>query len=509
MQIGDTVFVGYPHCVHWKERGGVNETRGKKPINHLLWGDYARVTDVEDDWIQIRTRGDTGWVRRGDLQTNRILEVNFVDVGQGDGAHIQTPDDRALVVDAGEKDNMFRFLRWRFGRFENPFTFESMVITHPDKDHYYGFTDLFAHPNVNIESVFHNGIVEQVQGGKSTLGTEGKPVGATKKHITGLVRNLADLKQITDNDAACGGRLYPNMMKMAVDSGRVGDITAVFASQDSGLPAYLPGFAPIDNRGMVIKVLGPLPALFGGQPALPKFGSTGETKNGHSIVLQIEIGEIRIQLGGDLNDASQDYLLERYTGLKHPPHSAAEEDNIVEAARPFFEADITKACHHGSPHVAPAFLRAVNPLVTVVSSGDNEPHAHPRPDTLGMIGRYGRGERPLIFSTELARSSAEKIKHPNLVREELRADLAKNEAVLVDATATQAQKDKAEENIQNALGVIERSVANYGMINLRTDGQKVIMAQRLERKRSKKVRWDIHAFETDQNGALRYVSGAH
>ncbi len=505
MQIGDTVFIGYPHCVHWGVAGAQSSHKGTKAINQLLWGDWARVDALDGNWIGIRTRGRDGWVRRENLQTNRILEVNFVDVGQGDGAHIQTPDDRALVVDAGEKDNMFRFLRWRFGRFANPFGFEAMVITHPDKDHYAGFGDLFENPNVNIGALFHNGIVEQVQGGKSTLGDEGKPPGATKKHITGLVQTLAELRQITDDPARRGGRKYPNLLHTAVNSGRVGDIRAVLASEDFANPTYLPGFAPADNRGMVVKVLGPLPATFGAITALPKFGSKGETKNGHSVVLQIEIGAVRIQLGGDLNDASQDYLLERYTGLKHPPTGAVGEDEIVTAARPFFEADITKACHHGSPHVAPAFLRAVNPLVTVVSSGDDEPHAHPRPDTLGMIGKYGRGDRPMIFSTELARSTKDRIKHPYAVRAELRSELARQEAIVADPTATQAAKDAAEARIQKALAVIERSVANYGMINLRTDGRNVIMAQRLERDRSKSQRWDIHQFEPDQNGVLRLV----
>ncbi|MCG6903843.1 MAG: hypothetical protein LJE68_14305 [Rhodobacter sp.] len=506
MNPGDTAFIGYPHCVHWGKKGAATATRGTEPLNQLLWGDWARVEAVDDDWISVRARGRTGWVRREDLQGNRILEVNFVDVGQGDGAHIQTPDDKALLVDAGELDNMYRFLRWRFGRFERPFNFEAMVISHPDKDHYYGFKHLFEHSNVSVGTLFHNCIIEQVQAGKSTLGDEDKPAGATKKHLTGLVRTLAEIKAITDDAARCGGRMFPNMIKTAADSGRVADIQGLLASGDAMAPGYLPGFAPADNRGMVIKVLGPLAENFGGTPALPKFSSISETKNGHSVVLQIEIGDVRIQLGGDLNDAAQEYLLERYTGLSCPPHSAAEEDDIVTAARPHFEADITKACHHGSPYVSPAFMRSVNPLVTVVSSGDNEPHSHPRPDTLGMIGRYGRGERPLIFSTELARSSKELVKNPNQARESLRRVLKENEPVLQDPAATAAQKDKAEAAIRKALETIERSVASYGMINLRTDGSNVLMAQRLERDRSRMTRWDIHLFEPDQNRILRHVT---
>src|SRR5215207_5961693 len=72
--------------------------------------------------------------------------------------------------------------------------------------------------------------------------------------------------------------------------------------------------------------------------------------------------------------------------------------------RETFEADVAKACHHGSADFTDLFLRAVNPTAAIVSSGDNESYAHPRPDALGAFGKCGRGSRPLIFSTELARS---------------------------------------------------------------------------------------------------------
>jgi hypothetical protein len=81
--------------------------------------------------------------------------------------------------------------------------------------------------------------------------------------------------------------------------------------------------------------------------------------------------------------------------------------------------------------------------------------------------------------------------------------------VLKDSNASAAQKKRAQNNIDKALGIIERSVANYGMINLRSDGTRVVMAQRLETDRSKKRRWDIHCFEPDQNGRLKYHSKHH
>jgi beta-lactamase superfamily II metal-dependent hydrolase len=504
MKVNDEVYVGYPSAVQYGTKGAAGSTKGKKPVNQLLWGDWARINQINGDWVNIRSRGHDGWVRKENLQTNKLLEVNFVDIGQGDGCHIQTPDDKAIVIDAGEGDNMYRFLRWRFGKFAKKFTFESFIITHPDKDHYFGFTPLLEHEKVQIGTIYHNSIVEQVSGGKSTLGTE-KKVGKTK-YLTGLVQTMDELKKITNSAARRGKRIYPNMLKKAVDSGRVKDVVGLLASTDWTTPVYLPGYSPDKNPVMTLKLLGPVPKeLTPGKPGLQKIGSTGVTKNGHSVVLLLEIGNIKMLLGGDLNEPSQEYLMEHYTGLDPDPKSPAEMETLVAEGRKHFEVDIAKACHHGSAHVSPSFLQATNPLATVVSSGDNEPHSHPRPDTLGIIGKYSRSDRPLIFSTELARSGNESIKHPNLVRRELRKQIDKETAIIHDPAATDAQKKKARERLDKQLSVIERSVANYGMINVRTDGNSLIIAQRLERQRSKSKRWDIYMFESDDRGRIHYV----
>jgi hypothetical protein len=121
----------------------------------------------------------------------------------------------------------------------------------------------------------------------------------------------------------------------------------------------------------------------------------------------------------------------------------------------------------------------VNPIATIISSGDDEPHCHPRADTLGTIGRCGRGRRPLIFSTELSRSSSERVKEPNKFRAELLG--------LAEDLASEAKEGdeegvtKAREKLKKALGDIDRSVAVYGAINLRTDGEKAVMAYKIER----------------------------
>lgn len=504
MKVGEEVFIGYPSAVQFAEKGTATATKGKKAVNQLLWGDWSRIEEVSGNWVKVRARGRSGWVRKENLQENRILEVNFVDIGQGDGCHIQTPEDKTIVLDAGEADNMYRFLRWRFGSFRKKFTFESFLISHPDKDHYLGFTALFEHEKVHVGTVYHNTIIEQVSAGKSSLGAE-KKVG-NRTFLSGLVRTLEDLKKITNSAVRRGKRLYPNMLKRAVDSGRVKNVVGLLASMDFENPGYLPKYGPDDNRGMTLKILGPVPQDIGaGKVGLPKIGNTSVTKNGHSVVLLLEIGSVKMLLGGDLNKPAQEYLLEHYTGLDPRPSTPDEMDTLVNEARKTFEADVAKACHHGSAHVSSTFIRATNALATVVSSGDNEPHSHPRPDALGMIGKHSRSDRPLIFCTELARSGSEQIKHPNRVRAELRKNIDTETAIIEDPDSTDDQKKKASARLDKHLTVIQRSVANYGMINVRSDGNKVLIAQRLERKRSKSSRWDIYQFECDERGRLHYL----
>lgn len=82
--------------------------------------------------------------------STRLLELNFVDVGQGDGCFIVTPDDERLLIDAGEGDNMMRFLFWRFNLARHPnwkINFKAGIVSHPDSDHHYGFSHLLKSGN--------------------------------------------------------------------------------------------------------------------------------------------------------------------------------------------------------------------------------------------------------------------------------------------------------------------------------------------------------------------------
>jgi beta-lactamase superfamily II metal-dependent hydrolase len=481
-------FATYPSVRLKGDKKSKNKTTFGN-LKELLFGDYIKVykiggrpvkKEVLDadgnviEYIKVRARQCDGFVRAEQIEEKRILEINFVDIGQGDGCHVVTPNDEHFIIDAGESDNMYRFLKWRFNLKKGsiappPFT---CVITHSDADHYKGFGKLFTRSNATkqqfkIDKVYHNGMVEVTGTGYDSLGKVVSLEG--QDYITDLCDTQGAFEKRAKHKDAKTYIDILNMTNAPKQSLRVGKKTHLHK-----------------NGSLSIEILGPIPTKVDGKDALPVFkGNKGKTKNGHSVMLMLRIGKLKVFLGGDLNTESEDYILSHYTKtnvaalkkeLAKKSTSAerrkeinAQLEAVITKARKIFQCEIAKSCHHGSSDFTTEFLRALNPIATVISSGDDEPHCHPRPDTLGSIGKHSRGERSLIFNTELSRSAKEYI------------DVKK---ILPGTTK-------------------ERTVTVYGMINVRTDGERAIIAQKLERP-APRGDWDIQEIVWD-NKAKEFV----
>ncbi len=463
-------FCGYPSAFLYAQADA------KSPVKkQFLWGDTLSMlaTQSKNGFLNVSSRDETGWIRKENVQSQQLLDMIFVDVGQGDGCLIVTPHDERIIVDAGQEDNMYRYLRWRYKDWqaegsEKMAKFKAAVISHPDSDHFRGFNDIFDQSFIQVDALYHNGLFERKGKGISALGPT-KKVGK-QKYVTDLLVDKPALKRFFDAETGKMPEFAEFIRK--VQASRPGIDIRMLSAADS----YLPGVTA--TPGLSIRVLGPVtepdPA---GAPMLQVFENVGKTKNGHSIILLIQYQQVRILLGGDLNIPAEKYLLEKY-GL-----------GGVQAQ---FHADVVKAYHHGSSDFDARFIQALQPVVTVISSGDNESYSHPRADTLGFLGRWSRSDRPLIFSTELARSSTEIVKHPNILKKEYQDCLK----VLSDPQADAAGKRKAQKRCEE-LGnkLINRSVAVFGAINLRTDGKRLVMAQKREKKDTLHREWDIYQLE--------------
>lgn len=472
-------------------------------VRDVRWGDFLNIEAQRDDgWMQIRWGTERYFIRGEDVVATRPLEIVFVDVGQGDGCFVVPPEagprERVLVIDAGERRNMLGMLRWRFGKLMREFRFHAAVITHPDQDHYLGFRPILDHPHVRFDHLYHSGLAERA--GSAPLG----PTDASGRYLTDLAVTQDDVDRIYAAGSDSARRQYGRIMRAALDSGRVGRVAmlSTLHGQSEGGRTWLPHFAPSDGGACTIEVLAPVPEPDDtATPRLRWFGTwigsrahnVPRTKNGHSVLLRLQVGALRILLGGDLNASAEDYLLRHYADIA--PGQPLED--AVPDARARLGADVMKSCHHGSADVTDAFLRAVHPFAFVVSSGDNESHAHPRPDLLGRLGKQGRGEAPLIFCTELLRSWREEGLAADFARLRVLDELIDNPATPTgEADAARAERVALQSRIQN------RTVGVYGAITLRTDGTHVELSFMLERPRGKQ-RWQIYRLAADADGDWR------
>lgn len=99
-----------------------------------------------------------------------LLHIYFLDVGQGDATLIQTPQGKYILIDAGKdtaklEKHLDKILPW----FQKKL--DLLIITHPDKDHYYGMTDILHKfnpkqvflPSIQKQSSQYKNFIEKAQ----------------------------------------------------------------------------------------------------------------------------------------------------------------------------------------------------------------------------------------------------------------------------------------------------------------------------------------------------------
>lgn len=483
----------------------LNGSDGTK--KQALWGDWLDVEDPDRD----PKRYFVKW-KRWDAKSSRyvieeyaidkkacrdtpLLEMVFLDVGQGDGCILSVPHgktSRIIVVDAGEGSNMHGFLKWRRYNLDRSPRLHAAVISHPDSDHYLGFQPIFDDTRFEFDHVYHNGLVERVsESDTDNIGErkDGYCVDVRETH-----NDVTELLELPKNR---GRMLYPKLLWTALSQkDRFGEVRMIGVDRDASKPTYLPGFGPDGESSAQIEVLGPVIERKGKKACLRQFGdkpgdggfNKGKTKNGHSILLKLTYGTLRVILGGDLNRPAEDFLLRHYGAID----DAAPLGKAVAEGSKRFGADILKCCHHGSADVTDEFLESVSPFGFVVSSGDEESHVHPRPEVIGLLGKKGRSDRPLILCTEILRSTPERRTYTTLEK----ARLAELEAAVQDA-ATPAERKAAQKAVREFHDKRYRRLVNvYGAINIRTDGQRLVVGF-LKETGTATSRWHTYEYRHD------------
>lgn len=472
---------------------------GNKAILHLLWGDRVEVLQAGASRAKVRARGKTGYVDKTALGETSLLEVYFIDVGQGDGVLIRTPDHRHIMIDGGFKrdsqptgKNAADFIDWKFATDygKEQIDLDLMLASHNDADHYGGLWDLLNveendeldAKEVRVGAFCHAGIGWwQKPGGGRWLGA----TTADGEFFTQLMTNrnqvLAALRD--DADPKLQGEWAKFLACVTKTRQANGQPTSI--RRLSHVDAFVPGFEGHDGQP-TIRVLAPVEFEVeengDRKAAVRRFGATDSwSTNGNSLLLRLDYGRTRILLTGDLNTRSQRLLLDDYTGQRQE-----------------FQCDVAKACHHGSDDVSYEFLSAMRPAVTIISSGDNEGHDHPRPGIVAASATTGylsiaddRIVTPLVYSTELARSislgcptkltfSGQVVERDGL--DDVELEFAETKAGDLNPTTHTCRLSQT----YVVAGLV------YGLVNVRTDGNTILCATMNEKDYS----WQIKKFQS-------------
>ena len=478
-------------------------TKGKF-VRILAWGDAVEVLNITAEHVEVRTfrfeATDEGFksvaasgfivpskpVKPSDIvvarKDSRVLKFNFVDVQQGDGSVIETPKGKVVLIDGGDNVMFARYLAARFRGTTDarPREIECMLVTHGDADHFLGLTEIFRSETnankakrlfVHPRRVYHNGLVKRPSKIAGETVRETEMLGETKTAkdpdtgkdvliITGLETDL--LKVPTEQMNQPFGK-WKEALTAFKKRGPIEFRRLKFGDDEA--------FDFLADEGIKVQVLGPVPThigsvdglkFLGNPPRGPRIGhesldldtagfkgkSASHTINGHSIVFRLNYGNFNFLFTGDLNDEAARAL----TGA----HNRGEIS---------LQAEVFKVPHHGSADFSAAFMQAVSPVVSIVSSGDESARKefiHPRATLIGALGRYSRVEEPLIFVTELvAFFQLEGPTSPEFHK------LKDGVCVVKDGVAELDSKAK------KAFFGFSRSA--FGIVKVRTDGQRLLV----------------------------------
>ena len=402
-----------------------SSTGGKREMV-LIFGDEVETTGPPvNGRVPVEFRGRPGFIQKSHLGQKPVLELYFIDVGQGDSTFIVTPGRIKIVIDGGLNRRALGFLVWKY-RLDKPgppIDIDLLVLTHADEDHLNGLVSIIDHPRIRVHQIVHSGIATFQSGVFETrLGN----LDPSRTYLETRHSSLDDLAGLDLTDS------FASWRTAIVDEG------ASYTAVDS-----TDGSLDVGDPEIMVDVIGPRLDVRNGQPVFRWYKNDSHTINGHSVVLRLNYGEVSILFSGDLNVEGAKHLL-------------AEPALVTK-----MDAHVFKAPHHGSHEFHLPFLEAVRPQISVISSGDDPDHGHPRAVFVGGVGSASRSTDPLVFSTEIAAAFTEVGSETDLQE---------------DVSLENADFRTAEANVR-ARQLFKRRL--HGMINVRTDGQELYAARRV------------------------------
>lgn len=402
----------------------VDLRRKNGSVWQYYWGDGCEIISETAKVRHVKMFGlkgkvDEGFIsKKAKLRSNGVLRLSMIDVQQGDGLILDTPGGKVVFIDGGDNQLFARHAAARYAGTsdKDKLVVDAVVVTHGDADHFAGLSELVASEThaearkrifVAPRRVYHNGLMKQPsqKDGKARPDIEmfgAHKVVAGRPFATALADDPRDV-------ASTGLNKYFKEWKTTL--GQWADRLRASTGEEMLVRrldhTVKDAFDFLKDEDVHVELLGPITEPVGQKPALaflsepPKDASlmlglkpgaeseswsASHTINGHSIMLRIRYGNVRMLMTGDMNEESMRRL-----------RSALPENAL--------RAEILKTPHHGSSDFSFGFLQEVSPVVSLISSGDEseqKEYIHPRATLMAALGKASRTTPGIIFCTELA-----------------------------------------------------------------------------------------------------------
>ncbi len=429
-----------------------------------------------------------------------MLELYFIDVGQGDSILIHTQFNEKLLIDGGPDNTMHRFLQSKYNA-ESQVNFDAIVMTHADKDHSAGLVPVLEDKKISTKAFLHNGIAKfkeeitskSIEETTSTERSE-RDTSTGRIQIEGKSKKLLQIfdqtEELDSSNRELGEEFAKLIKAIKTSRERNSDLNIKRLDNSNGEIRLKNTGSSDSQEKFSISVLGPV-NIGSKRPAYHYEVGDGETINGNSISLLIKYGNCRILLCGDMNKEFEQKFMEFYKDEKE------------------YQAHIFKANHHGSQYFCNEFLKKVSPSISVVSAGYHHKYGHPRAILLGGLGKYSfnNTDKPLLFITKISgtyrKISIEYIvtRSKSLMNElkEIAKEKLNNFFKFFNSTERES-KEFFSDLLSN---VYEKSID--GTIYVRTDGTTIVAGRIIAITRSIKTEWELYTFTIEGNRLVKHT----
>lgn len=306
------------------------------------------------------------------------LNVHFVDVGQGDACIVELPDERTMLIDAGDthssnKKKLLSYIEENINDKDGNDIkyFDYAILTHPDSDHCGGMADVLTkYP----AKTFYRPNVYSVYNDDKSNDDWKDPEKEAIKAATGA--NKANEKDT---------RAYDRALKAAYE-GKLpfGETPKVHISDaaDESISVITPELEETDPEYYTFTFYAPV-------------GNSYTDNNNYSPVMILEYHGKRFMLSGDAEKEAEADFVAKATATDREEKYRIFDEN--------FTVDVFKLGHHGSrTSSSEAFINVMTTpancpnVIAIVSCGEDNSYGHPHKEVLERLKALGFTEENIV-----------------------------------------------------------------------------------------------------------------